>query len=445
MRNGRAPDKRLRATLGPRTASRQERALDPENFALTHDKLDRPLRIGFIGSGFIARFHARSFLSVRNAEIRGVFSPTQANRDALARDVTALELGQCTAHATLEALLASDIDAIWLLSPNDTRLETMRAIVTAVREGRSRVRAVACEKPLARSLAEARTMLGLAESVGLLHGYLENQVFASGVERGKEIIWRRAVPAAGRPYLARAAEEHSGPHEAWFWQGRRQGGGVLSDMMCHSIEVARYLLSDPTEPRDALRPVRVQGHVANLKWTRPLHAAALKERYGAEVDFTRRPVEDFARGTIELQLPDGGTAIIEATTSWAYVGAGLRLDIDLMGPEYSLQASTLDSGLKVFFSRAIAGADGEDLVEKQNAEQGLMPVIEDEAGTYGYTGENRHMVECFRRGVLPRETFTDGVAVVELVMALYKSAEEGRMLSLPDASLETYLPPAMRD
>jgi predicted dehydrogenase len=191
--------------------------------------------------------------------------------------------------------------------------------------------------------------------------------------------------------------------------------------------------------------VRVQGQVANLKWTRPRYSAELTQRYGAEVDFVRRPVEDFARGTIELEVPGGGTAIIEATTSWAYVGAGLRFDLELMGPEYSMQASSLNSGLKVFFSRAISGESGEDLVEKQNAEQGLMPVVEDEAGAYGYTGENRHMTDCFRNGTVPRETFADGVAVVELIMALYKSAEEGRSLALPDAGLETYIPVAMRD
>ena len=83
------------------------------------------------------------------------------------------------------------------------------------------------------------------------------------------------------------------------------------------------------------------------------------------------------------------------------------------------------TGLKIFMSREISGAEGEDLVEKQNAEQGLMPVLEDEASIYGYTDENRHMVECFRKGETPSETFVDGVAVVQMLMGLYYSAEEG--------------------
>ena len=128
----------------------------------------------------------------------------------------------------------------------------MREIHRLVKAGRAKLVGVACEKPLARTLSEAREMLRLAEDAGLKHGYLENQVFSSAVQRGKEIIWRRAVPISGRPYLARAAEEHSGPHMPWFWQGSRQGGGVLSDMTCHSVEVARY--SADQARRAAQRP-----------------------------------------------------------------------------------------------------------------------------------------------------------------------------------------------
>ena len=399
-----------------------------------------PLRIGFVGSGFIAKFHLKAFQSVRHAQIAGVFSPTAANRDALAQAVNNAELGPCAAYDSLEGLLAApDIDAIWLLAPNDRRLEVMRALAAAVKSGRSKVRAVACEKPLGRTLAEAREVLALAEDAGLAHGYLENQVFSTAVERGKEIIWRRAAPLAGRPYLARAAEEHSGPHEPWFWQGARQGGGVMSDMMCHSVEVGRFLLTAPDAPRESLTVKAVQGSVAHLKWTQDRYAKVLARDFKG-VEMQRHPVEDFARATITLEDEEGHELIVEASTSWSYVGPGLRIDLALLGPEYAMEFSSLNPGLKVFLSRAITGGQGEDLVEKQNAEQGLMPIVEDEAGTYGYTGENRHMVDCFRHGRTPVETFTDGVEVVKMVMALYKSAETGATVRLPDPSLETYVP-----
>ena len=165
-------------------------------------------------------------------------------------------------------------------------------------------------------------MLALAREANLLDGYLENQVFAPAVARGREILWARGARAAGRPYLARAAEEHSGPHNAWFWRGELQGGGVLSDMMCHSVEVARFLVTDPAKPRASLTAKRVTAQVATLKWSRPEYAAELRRRFGPEVDYRRRPAEDFARVMVEYEDDAGLPVLIEATTSWSYVGPG---------------------------------------------------------------------------------------------------------------------------
>ncbi|NTU83431.1 MAG: Gfo/Idh/MocA family oxidoreductase [Chloroflexales bacterium] len=403
------------------------------------------LRVGFLGSGFIADFHLQAMLGVRNVRVAGVYSRTPANAAAFAERASAAGLGPCRAYESLEAMAASgEIDAVWILGPNDTRVEAMQTIHAVVTSGRGGLLGVACEKPLARNLAEAREVLRLAEAAGLNHGYLENQVFSTAVQRGKEIIWRRGVPGGGRPYLARASEEHSGPHRPWFWQGERQGGGVLSDMMCHSVEVARFLLTPPGAERASLRLVSASATVANLKWTRPAYVERLRQMMGPEVDYSRRPAEDFARGVLVLEDDQGQKAMIEASTSWAYVGPGLRIQIELLGPEYSLELNTLSTGLKVFLSRELNESTGEDLLEKQNAEQGLMPVLDDEAGIYGYTLEDRHMVECFRTGRRPLETFHDGVAVVEMLMALYRSAELERTLYLADVDLEAYIPPVAR-
>lgn len=188
----------------------------------------------------------------------------------------------------------------------------------------------------------------------------------------------------------------------------------------------------------------MNGTVANLKWTRAGYADELRRRFGEDVDYRRRPSEDFARATAALEDEEGNELMIEATTSWAYVGAGLRIQLELLGPEYALEYNSLGTGLKIFLSRAVQGTEGEDLVEKQNAEQGLMPVLEDEAGVYGYTDENRHMVECFRKGIKPLETFEDGLAVVEILMGLYRSAEIGATLHFPAPELEDYVPVVAR-
>ncbi len=409
------------------------------------DGSHRPLRIGFVGSGFIARFHLQAFESVRDAVITAVYSPTREHREDFAALANATSLGPCRAVASLaELTCADDVDAIWLCGPNDTRVSTVREICDLVTAGRAQLRGLACEKPLARTLAEAQEVLRCTETAGINHGYLENQVFAPAVRRGKDLLWRRAAATAGRPYLARASEEHSGPHSAWFWRGDRQGGGVLLDMMCHSVEVARFLLTAPGTPRESLRPVAAIGMTASLKWSRPHYAEQLSAQLGGEVDYLSAPAEDLANATLTLIDEDGHEVVINATTSWAYVGPGLRIQIEVLGPEYSMEINTLNTALRLFLSREVTGRAGEDMVEKQNAEQGLMPILEDEVATYGYLLEDRHMVHAFRTGQPPAETFRDGVAVVEILMALYRSAEIGQTLRLPADELASYVPPVSR-
>jgi len=157
-----------------------------------------------------------------------------------------------------------------------------------------------------------------------------------------------------------------------------------------------------------------------------------------------RAGEDFAAVHLEFQTDDGLTVLGEATTSWSFVGAGLRLSAELLGPEYSMQWNSLDAGLKLFFSREVHGAEGEDLVEKQNAEMGLMPVVASEAVAYGYEAENRHFVRAFLGKEAPLLTFEDGVDVVRVLMTTYQSAEEGRTLDFPPKGITEFVPDVAR-
>src|SRR5512144_3085885 len=226
------------------------------------------LGVGFIGSGFVAKFHLQAWRGVRDADVFGVYSPNRKHAEetvALARE---LRVGEARAFNSIEEMVsAPEINCIWLCGPNHQRVQNMEAICAAIESGKGELIGIACEKPLARNVAEARRMVELVERSGLLHGYLEDQIFAPSVTRGKQIMWSRAAALTGRPYLARAAEEHSGPHSPWFWRGELQGGGVLNDMMCHSIEVARYMLTEPEAPRSSIRPVKVSAQIASLKWT----------------------------------------------------------------------------------------------------------------------------------------------------------------------------------
>ena len=407
--------------------------------------MKKRLGIGFIGGGFITGFHIRSWQAVRDADILGVFSLSEkdtAASVALARD---LNVGEAKPFNSITDMVADPaIDALWICAPNYTRIENMEEIVHALETGKGELLGVACEKPLGRNVKEARKMLELAQKANLLDGYLEDQIFQPGVQRGKDLIWTRGAALTGRPYLARAAEEHSGPHMPWFWEGELQGGGVLNDMMCHSVEEARFMLTPPGKTRDVLTPVKVTAHTDCLKWQNPEYARILAKNSNGKLDYINRPAEDFARSLIEYKDENGETLIVETTTSWCYVGPGLRLTLELLGPEYSLAINTLDSGVNIFFSRNVHGDSGEDLVEKQNAEMGLMPIVSNEAADYGYEGENRHMVQSFLAGKRPMENYSDGLNVTELLMAAYKSAEEEKTIPFPPPDLETFIPAVAR-
>ncbi len=399
-----------------------------------------PLGIGIIGSGFNAQFHIQAFREVRDCEILGVWSPRSANAARTAALARRLDVGRAKPYPSIAAMVADPrIQALWLCGPNQARIENVEEICDTIVRGKGELKGLACEKPLARNVAEARQVVALARSARLRTGYLENQLFAPQVVVGRNLIWARGAKLTGRPYLARAAEEHAGPHRPWFWQGRLQGGGVLNDMMCHSALVVRHLLTEPGKPLSTVKPKRITGHIASLKWTRPAYAKKLAKAMPG-TNYRRAPAEDFASVHIEFETADGYRVYGEATTSWSFIGAGLRLSAELLGPEYSMSWNTLDTGLKLFFSRDVRGRQGADLVEKQNAETGQMPVVADEPAAYGYAGEDRHFVRVFLGEEKPQLTFADGLEVVRMLMTAYQSAEQGRTLAFPPRGLDTFVP-----
>ncbi len=283
--------------------------------------MSKRLGVGFIGSGFNTRFHILGWQGVRDADVLGVWSPNARNAASAALLARELGVGDAQAYRSITMMVADpEIDAIWLCGPNHARIENVMEIVNAVKSGKGTLKGIACEKPLGRTVAEAKQIIKLVKIIGVPTGYLENQLFAPHIEAGKKLLWARGAATTGRPYLARAAEEHSGPHAPWFWNGKLQGGGVLNDMLCHSALVVRYLLTKPGEPLSAVKPVRITGQIASLKWSRPEYVKKLRKSMLA--DYSKAPSEDFASATIEFaRTSDGAIAIGEATTSWSFVGA----------------------------------------------------------------------------------------------------------------------------
>ena len=69
----------------------------------------------------------------------------------------------------------------------------------------------------------------------------------------------------------------------------------------------------------------------------------------------------------------------------------------------------------------------------------MLELVEKVSLLDGYL-ENRHMVRSFLAGERPRENFSHGVSVAELLMTAYMSAEQGRTIEFPPADLESFIP-----
>ena len=401
-----------------------------------------PLRVGFVGAGFIAKFQLRAIAQIRNMEVVGITSRTRAHAEETAALARELGVGEARVYDSVREM-APHVDVIAIYAPNYLRVAIMEEIVEAVQAG-AVLKGVICEKPLGRNVAEARRMVELANQVGLPTAYFENQLFMKPV-RAQLAQLAPQIATMGPPLLVRSAEEHGGPHEAWFWDPVRQGGGVLSDMGCHSIAVGWYALTPPGKSPTFLQPVSVSAEVALLKWGLPIWRQKLLERFG--VDYGKTPAEDFTTGVITYRNPVTGQRVkAQFTNSWMFEKQGLRLLMDGMGPGYAFEVNTLASSTQVFIGDAAAEAiaDAESALEKATASRGLLTVHHNEADLYGYPDENADAVAAFQTG---RSAFLDwnyGLQITRLVMAAYLAAERKQTIDLTDPAiqqeLESYVP-----
>ena len=400
------------------------------------------LRLGIVGAGFVAHFHLRALSQVRGISVDGVVSRTASSAEALADEVKHSDLGAGVVYRNVHEM-AFHVDAIAIFVANFARVEIMEAIAAAVQAGAT-VKSVICEKPLGRNVAEARRMVELAGSAGLNTAYFENQIFMSTIQAQRAQL-EQQQRTMGSFLLTRSAEEHGGPHEAWFWDPTQQGGGVLSDMGCHSIAVGWYLLPPPDRAPDFLRPVSVSADCALLKWGLPTWRQKLLDDHG--VDYAKTPAEDFATGVVTFENPETGQRVkSQFTDSWMFEKQGLRLSMDGMGPGYAFEINTLQSPLDIFIGDVAASAiaDAETALEKSTASRGLLAVQPNEPDLYGYTDENREAASAFASGKDGYLSWYYGLEITRLVMAAYLSHERGCTTDLTDAAvieeLESYVP-----
>jgi predicted dehydrogenase len=335
------------------------------------------VKIGLLGSGFVANFYMEGLRDVPGQRVIANFSRSSTVAEAFAN-----RWGIPHHYDDMAALCErGDVDLVLVALPNHRHLDAVRV---ASETGKDMV----VTKPLGRNAQEAAEMVVIAKQAHLMAGYAETEVFAPSVMRARAIIEEGAI---GKVLTIRAREAHSGPHAAHFWDAEQAGGGSLLDMGCHTVEAARYFFGKSLKPSTA------------FAWGATLMHA------------DKTTGEDNA--VLLVRFDDGRLAVNEA--SWTMQG-GMELRNEVYGTSGRIITDSRGSNITAFTTSSAGYVQ-----EKAGSETGWLVPIPDEARAYGYHEEMRHFVECKANGITPRETFVDGYIVNAVLDAGYKSMRSG--------------------
>lgn len=336
----------------------------------------RDVGIGMLGSGFIGEFHTLGLRYVTDARVVANYGAGAERREAFA------ERFGSRPFDSVDAVCADpEVDLVVVSLPNHLHLE-------AVRSAAVHRKAVACTKPLGRNAVEAAEMLRLVQDAGVFHAYLENVVYNTETMRMREMIVAGAI---GRLVTFRAREGHSGPHASHFWDAELAGGGALLDMASHGSECARYLFGKDVPIRDV------------FAW-----GATLVHR-------GKTTGEDNA--VMLVRFEDDRVATMDV--SWSSKG-GLEGRFEAYGDAGRIIQDISSTALRAFIQQP-AGYIG----EKADADVGWIFPVPDETHVHGHDAMMQDVVESFRAGKPPRETFEDGLVVNRILDAAYRSMTSG--------------------
>lgn len=193
-----------------------------------------PLKVGIVGCGFMGRMHANVYQILEDAELVACVDHKPERGVAFAGDF-GLKL-----YPTLEGMLADEeLDIVDICLPTHRHAA---ATIEALQAGKH----VVCEKPMARSLAEADEMAAAALASG------KQLMIAHCIRFWPEYAFLKQATVDGRygkllsVNLTRYGAFPSYASENWLADESKSGGGVL-DMHIHDTDFALYLLGTPDE------------------------------------------------------------------------------------------------------------------------------------------------------------------------------------------------------
>jgi myo-inositol 2-dehydrogenase / D-chiro-inositol 1-dehydrogenase len=184
-------------------------------------------RIGFVGAGGVAARHARMLSEFDDVRLVAVTDPDRWHAESFAADY------RVRVVPDLDALLAEDLDAVYVCVPPFAHGPVERAIVSAGL-------AMFVEKPLGldenipTGIADAVAAKGLVTSVG------HHWRYSSAVERAEWLLSQRPVRLVTGAWLDKV------PPVGW-WLARDHSGGQIIEQAVHVLDMARLLAGEVSQ------------------------------------------------------------------------------------------------------------------------------------------------------------------------------------------------------
>jgi UDP-N-acetylglucosamine 3-dehydrogenase len=190
-----------------------------------------PLRIGVLGAGFAGAMHAHSALRIESAQVVAVAALPLEQGAALAKE--------CDARlaSAEEICAADDIDLVVIATP--THLHAQYAIAAA-KSGKH----VFCEKPLARTLADAEAMVRACDDAGVTLAVGHVVRYFKEYQRAKQMLDDGTIGRAAIATLVRGNFAVGSARE-WYLDAEKSGGVVL-DLMLHDLDTVRWWFGEPS-------------------------------------------------------------------------------------------------------------------------------------------------------------------------------------------------------